>query len=173
MKYHWWHFTGTDWDDSRSSSAIYKIVGPNKRWTTDVSRENGNYDYLMFANLDYSRTDVQKDVLKWGEWIGTELPIGGMRIDGAKHFSLAFQKRFIDHLRKVFGPDYFILGEYWKDDVNVILEYLEKMEYRLSMIDAPLAVRLSQTSQSEGCDLRRIFEDTLMGIKPAHAVVSS
>ena len=126
----------------------------------------------MFADLDYSRPDVQRDVLQWGEWIGTELPLSGMRIDGAKHFSAAFQKKFVDHLRKTFGPDYFILGEYWKRDLNIILEYLEKMEYQLSMLDVPLAGRMSDISELEGGDLRRIFDNTLVSIKPANAVVS-
>lgn len=172
MKYHWWHFTGIDWDDSQKKNAIYKIVAPNKTWATDVSKENGNYDFLMFADLDYSCPDVQQDVLKWGEWIGTELPLNGMRIDAVKHFSSAFQRRFIDRLRKVFGPDYFVIGEYWTSDVKPILEYLEKMEYRLSMIDAPLTVRLSSISQSDGGDLRKIFDHTLVKQKPGNAVVS-
>lgn len=172
MKYHWWHFTGIDWDESRKTSAIYKIVGPNKGWATDVGHEHGNYDFLMFADLDYSRQDVQENVLKWGEWIGTELPLSGMRMDSVKHYSFGFQAKFIDHIRQVFGPDYFIFGEYWRRDVGPILEYLKQMEYRLSMIDSPLAVRLSNISQSDGGDLRKIFDDTLVKHKPGHAVVS-
>ena len=172
MKYHWWHFTGIDWDHAQRTSAIYKIVGPNKGWATDVSKDNGNYDFLMFADLDYSRSDVQRDVLQWGEWIGTELPLSGMRIDGAKHFSAAFQKKFVDHLRKTFGPDYFIFGEYLDGNLNVILEYLRKMEYQLSMLDIPLAGKMSYISELEGGDLRKIFDGTLVGVKPANAVVS-
>lgn len=171
MKYHWSHFNGVDWDESKKRSAIFKTVGPNKGWATDVSHENGNFDYLMFANLDYSRPDVQSDVLKWGEWIGTELRLSGMRLDTAKHFSFSFQKRFIDHMRRVFGPDYFVVGEYWTREVKQILSYLETMQYRLSTIDSPLAIRLSEFSQSQGADLRKIFDHTLVKHKPAHAVV--
>lgn len=171
MKYHWWHFNGVDWDQSRKKNAIFKTVGPNKDWATDVTHENGNYDYLMFANLDYSCPDVQRDVLQWGEWIGTELPLSGMRIDGAKHFSFDFQRRFIDQLHRVFGPDYFVVGEFWNGDVQPILDYLQEMQYRLAMIDSPLTIRFSHVSQSEGSDLRNIFDHTLVKHKPAHAVV--
>ncbi|RMJ27106.1 alpha-amylase [Aspergillus sp. HF37] len=170
MKYHWWHFNGVDWDESRKKNAIFKTVGPNKDWAADVTHENGNYDYLMFANLDYSCPDVQRDVLQWGEWIGTELPLSGMRIDGAKHFSFIFQRRFIDQLHRVFGPDYFVVGEFWNRDVQPILDYLQEMQYRLAMIDSPLTIRFSNFSQSEGSDLRKIFDDTLVKHKPAHAV---
>jgi hypothetical protein len=47
MKYHWNHFSGTDWNDKTRTKAIYKILGKNKNgWTTDVDDELGNYDYL-------------------------------------------------------------------------------------------------------------------------------
>ena len=124
MKYHWYHFSGVDWDDSRKKSAIYKIVGPDKGWAPDVSDENGNYDFLMFADVDYSNAEVREDVLRWGEWIGTELPLNGMRLDAVKHYSADFQREFIDHVRNTVGPEYFIIGEYWKGEVRVLLEYL-------------------------------------------------
>jgi alpha-amylase len=47
MKYHWNHFSGTDWNDKTRTNAIYKILGKNKNgWTEDVDDELGNYDYL-------------------------------------------------------------------------------------------------------------------------------
>ena len=171
MKYHWYHFSGVDWDDSRKKSAIYKIVGPDKGWAPDVSDENGNYDFLMFADVDYSNAEVREDVLRWGEWIGTELPLNGMRLDAVKHYSADFQREFIDHVRNTVGPEYFIIGEYWKGEVRVLLEYLEKMKSRLSLFDAPLVGRFSSISRTKEGDLRRIFDGTLVQAKPEHAVV--
>ena len=98
MKYHHRHFNGVDWDESRKEHAIYKIASPHKSWSPDVSNEHGNYDYLMFANLDQSHPEVRADIFNWAEWIGTEFPLSGMRIDAAKHYSSAFQKDFVDHL---------------------------------------------------------------------------
>jgi len=172
MKYHWYHFSGIDWDDSRKTNAIYKIVGADKGWAQDVSDENGNYDFLMFADLDYSDAEVRDDVLKWGEWIGTELPLSGMRLDAVKHYSAAFQREFIDHIRSTVGPEWFIVGEYWKGEVDVLLKYLEEMRDQLLLFDAPLVYRFSSISRTEGGDLRTIFDGTLVQSKPGHAVVS-
>jgi alpha-amylase len=95
-----------------------------------------------------------------------------MRIDAAKHFSAPFQKQFVDHLRNTVGADYFIVGEYWRGDVRYLLNYLEVMEYGVSLFDVPLLGRFAVTSQIEGSDLRKIFRGTLVEQCPAHAVVS-
>ncbi|KAJ5091199.1 hypothetical protein NUU61_006069 [Penicillium alfredii] len=170
MKYHWQHFTGVDWDDMRQQHAIYKTVGPNKGWSKDVSDEKGNYDYLMFANLDYSQPEVRADILNWVEWIGTELPIRGMRIDAAKHYSANFQRMFVEHVRKTVGTDYFLVGEYWRGEVQLLLNYLKLMNYELSLFDVPLLGRLSATSQADKGDMRRIFKGTLVQQSAKHAV---
>ena len=47
-----------------------------------MDTEKGNYDYLMFADLDYSHPEVRDDIKRWGEWIGKELKIKGIRFDG-------------------------------------------------------------------------------------------
>src|SRR3954468_6406314 len=55
QKYHWYHFSGTDYNAQNNKNAIYKILGdPTKGWAKsgDVDGEKGNYDYLMFADLD-------------------------------------------------------------------------------------------------------------------------
>ena len=42
--WHWYHFTGTDYDAGRDDSGIYKIQGEGKEWSNNVDDENGNYD---------------------------------------------------------------------------------------------------------------------------------
>ncbi|GKZ78450.1 hypothetical protein AnigIFM56816_002121 [Aspergillus niger] len=107
LQYHWQHFSGVDWDDAQQRKAIYKILDPSrpdKNWAQDVGTdENGNYDYLMFADLDFSHPEVREDVLRWGKWIMSVLPLSGMRLDAAKHFSTAFQREFIDCVRQEAG----------------------------------------------------------------------
>ncbi|KAJ5883475.1 uncharacterized protein N7473_010361 [Penicillium subrubescens] len=149
MKYHHRHFNGVDWDESRKQQAIYKTAKPRKYWAKDV---------------------IRADIFKWAEWIGTELPISGMRINAAKHFSAAFQKQFVDHLRNTVGADYFIVGEYWRGHVRHLLNYLKVMEYGVSLFDVPLLGRFAVTSKTEGSDLREIFRGTLVEQNPAHAV---
>lgn len=173
MKYHWQHFTGVDWDDAKQTHALYKTIGHQKDWATDVSDEHGNYDYLMFADVDHSHPEVRADILRWGEWIGREMPIRGMRIDAAKHYSASFQKVFVAHLRYTVGADYFIVAEYWRGEVDLLLEYLEFMDCRVSLFDVPLLGRFAATSRSAGGDLRELFRGTLVEQMPSHAVVSS
>ncbi|KAJ5820505.1 hypothetical protein N7474_006096 [Penicillium riverlandense] len=170
MKYRWQHFTGVDWDDMGSEHAIYKTCGYKKGWAMDVSDESGNYDYLMFANLDHSHPEVQDDIFKWAEWIGTEIPISGMRIDAAKHYSAAFQKKFIDHLRANVGADYDLVGEYWRGEVGLLLEHLTLMDHQISLFDVPLVGRFSVISNAKSADLRQIFKGTLVEQRPRHAV---
>ncbi|KAL4909835.1 hypothetical protein BDW74DRAFT_165194 [Aspergillus multicolor] len=170
LKYHWDHFTGVDWDDSRKEQAIFKINSPNKDWAADVSDENGNYDYLMFANLDYSNQEVRDNVLRWGNWITTQLPLRGMRLDAVKHYSAAFQKVFIETVRGRLGEKFFFVGEYWTAETDILLDYLKGMDFELSLFDVPLLNRFSVISRTKGADMRQIFEDTLVQKSPEHAV---
>lgn len=82
MKYHWYHFSGTDYNQENGKKAIYKIIGDNeeKEWCQYVdTSELGNYDYLMFADIDYSNPDVRNDVKNWGVWVAQELGLKGFR----------------------------------------------------------------------------------------------
>lgn len=171
MKYHHRHFNGVDWNESQKQHAIYKVASSRKEWSQDVSDEHGNYDYLMFANLDQMHPEVRADIFNWAEWIGTEFQLSGMRIDAAKHYSAAFQKDFVDHLRRTVGANYFLVGEYWRGEVEYLLNYLKAMEGRVCLFDVPLLGRISETSQSQGGDLRNIFKGTLVEHSPDLAVV--
>lgn len=172
MKYHWQHFSGIDWDDKSKENAIYKIVAPNKDWAQDVSTENGNYDFLMFADLDLTHPEVRADLLQWGTWVTKSLSLNGMRLDAAKHFSTEFQKAFVQHIRKTANPEFFAIGEYWTGHLPSLLEYLEKVEYNLTAYDVPLVESFSKISHAKGSDLRRVLKDTLVDCRPDHAVVS-
>ncbi|OQE26462.1 hypothetical protein PENSTE_c005G04893 [Penicillium steckii] len=170
MKYHWKHFTGIDWDQKNEKNDIYKIVGPQKDWAPDVSTENGNYDYLMFADLDHSNPEVCSDLLYWGAWITNLLSISGMRLDAAKHFSTRFQKKFVQHVRDEANSKFFVIGEYWTGNVSDIHDYLEKLDYEALAYDVPLLERFSAISQAKKADLRTLFDGTLVQSRPSHAV---
>ncbi|EED21243.1 alpha-amylase, putative [Talaromyces stipitatus ATCC 10500] len=169
MKYNWQHFNGTDYNDIDHKSAIYKIFAPGKDWAKDVSTENGNYDYLMFANLDHSHPEVREDILNWTNWIGAQLPLRGMRLDAVKHYSAEFQKLLVDHVRRT-RKEWFFVSEFWSGDVLEIQEYLKRFDYKVYAFDAPLCQRLSAVSQTRGADLRLVFEKTLVKCEPENAV---
>lgn len=44
QKYHWYHFTGTDYNAANEKKAIYKIQGDGKGWSSSVDKEQGNAD---------------------------------------------------------------------------------------------------------------------------------
>ena len=50
FKWNWTHFHGVDWDENTGTAAIYKFYG--KQWDENVDKENGNFDYLMGADID-------------------------------------------------------------------------------------------------------------------------
>lgn len=172
MKYHWEHFNGTDYNDLDKKDAVYKIFAPGKDWARDVSPENGNYDYLMFANLDYSNLEVREDVLNWTEWISGQLPLSGMRLDAVKHYSSEFQGVLVDHIRRTVGRDWFIVSEFWSGNVVELQGYLKQINHKVHLFDAPLCQRLSAVSQTRCADLRLVFDQTLVKLEPEHAVVS-
>ncbi|KAJ5631790.1 uncharacterized protein N7484_011890 [Penicillium longicatenatum] len=170
MKYRWQHFSGVDWDDRSKQQAIYKISAPGKGWASDVSTELGNYDYLMFANLDHSHPEVRQDLLNWGTWITDELSLSGMRLDAAKHISAGFQKEFVAHVQQTANPEFFVIGEYWTGNLSELLDYLNKLGHTVAAYDVPLLDKFSRLSHQRAADLRGIFENTLVQCRPDHAV---
>ncbi|KAF2202856.1 thermostable alpha-amylase [Delitschia confertaspora ATCC 74209] len=170
MKYHWEHFTGTDWDDKTKKKAIYKILGDNKGWSRSVDDEQGNADYMMFADLDYSHPEVQEDVTNWGPWITKELGLAGFRLDAVQHFSERFTNDWISNLRSQCGDNMFVVGEFWVGDTHTMAEWLAKLDHKFSLYDSPLVYNFSNISQTEKADMRTVFDNALVKEKPMNAV---
>ena len=174
QKYHWFHFSGTDYNADNNKTAIYKILGDKtKGWAKggDVDSEKGNYDYLMFADLDYAHPEVEKDVLDWGVWLSKEITLKGIRFDAVKHFSEDFLRKFITTMDEVHGEGWFFVGEFWKDSLDDMSRYLERMGKKFSLFDAPLVYNFSTMSKTEDADLRKVFDNTLVATEPVNAVV--
>lgn len=170
MKYHWEHFSGTDWNQANEKKAIYKIVGDHKGWSQSVADEQGNADYLMFADIDYSHPEVVEDVKNWGVWITRELSLTGFRLDAVQHFSERFTNEWIDHLREACGHHIFLVGEFWTGNVEEMLPWLDAMHHKFSLYDSPLVYNFSRISTTEQGDLRTVFDNTLVQRVPEKAV---
>ncbi|KAF2120177.1 glycoside hydrolase superfamily [Lophiotrema nucula] len=170
MKYHWHHFSGTDWDQSTERKAIFKILGDNKGWSQSVANEQGNADYMMFADLDYTHPEVQEDVMKWGPWITKEVGLKGFRLDAVQHFSERFTNEWVDNLRNECGRDMFVVGEYWTGDTGEMSKWLDDMDHRFALYDSPLLYNFSTISKSEKADLRKVFDNSLVQKQPVNAV---
>lgn len=126
----------------------------------------------MGSDLDYSHPEVESDVIAWGEWLANTLPIKGIRFDAVKHYSEEFLRKFIGHLNEKFGEGWFFVGEFWKDDLNDLREYLGRMNSRFSLFDTPLCYNFSEISGRERADMRQVFDGTLVQNDPINAVVS-
>jgi alpha-amylase len=170
MKWHWYHFSGTDWNAANEKKAIYKIVGDGKRWSESVGNEAGNADYMMFADIDYHHHEVIADVKNWGVWITKEVGLKGFRLDADQHFSERFTSDWVENVRKECGDDMFFVGEYWTGNTQELLDWLEKMEHKFSLFDSPLLYNFSSISTSERADLRNVFDGSLVATEPYNAV---
>ena len=125
----------------------------------------------MGSDLDYSHPEVKADVLAWGKWIADTIPLKGMRFDAIKHYSEDFLREFINHLDEHYGKGWFFVGEFWKDSLDDMNNYLERMGRKFSLFDAPLVYNFSTISQAEGADMRKVFDGTLVNVQPVNAVV--
>ncbi|KAF2744028.1 glycoside hydrolase family 13 protein [Sporormia fimetaria CBS 119925] len=170
QKYHWYHFSGTDFNQENGKKAIYKILGDNKGWSDSVGEEQGNADYMMFADLDYSHHEVEEDVKRWGVWITKELGLKGFRLDACQHFSQRFTNNWIRHVRESCGDDIFVVGEFWSGDVGEMMQWLDGAEQHVLLYDSPLVYNFSRLSTSEGADLRKVFDNSLVQKRPTNAV---
>ncbi|KAK9378957.1 glycoside hydrolase superfamily [Kockiozyma suomiensis] len=171
MKWHWEHFSGTDYDAASEKTAIYKIQGEFKAWAAAVDTEKGNFDYLMFADIDHAHPEVKQDINDWGVWIAKLLSLRGMRFDAVKHFSEDYLREFIENLKANVKEDFFFVGEFWKDSLADMTAYLDRMEgSKFSLFDAPLVYNFSEASKTESYDLRKIYNGSLVQARPVAAV---
>ena len=60
---------------------MYKFRGPGKAWDWEVDTEFGNYDYLLYSDVDFSHPEVRDELTDWGEWVLTETGVDGFRLD--------------------------------------------------------------------------------------------
>jgi alpha-amylase len=171
FKWHWYHFTGTDFNQANKKKAVYEIQGEGKSWSQGVDNENGNYDYLMFADIDFDHPEVREEMKKWGVWVANELNLDGMRLDAIKHINDQFIKHFLDAIRANKGEDFYAVGEYWKQDIDSLNEYLGAVQYKVNLFDVPLHYNMFQASlKGRDFDLTKILEGTLVKEHPELAV---
>lgn len=166
------HFNGTDWNQRTEKRAIYRFVENGKNWAQDVGKLQGNADYLMLENLDYTNAEVIKETTDWGTWIVQELGLKGFRLDAVQHYSWNFANNWSQYLKQQNGGDLLCVGEFWNGDVNVLLKWMDNMSPEFKLYDVPLMYRIARLSQGEDTDLREVFRDTLVERRPNNAVVS-
>lgn len=173
FEWHWYHFNGTDFDAKRNKSGIYLIQGDNKGWAENdlVDNENGNFDYLMYANLDYKHPEVIENIYSWVDWFVQTTGVLGFRMDAVKHIDSFFMRNFIRDVKEKQGQDFYVFGEFWNAKEEDNNTYLEKTENRFDLVDVRLHNNLYDASlEGADYDLTTIFAQTLVKNHPEHAV---
>ncbi len=169
FKWNWTHFDGTDWDDITKRNKLLRFSG--KTWDDDVDSENGNYDYLMGADLDMSHPEVLAEMNHWGKWYLDMTGIDGMRLDAVKHIDADFFNKWLKDMRAYKGSDFFAVGEYWSSKLESLLSYLDNAGKCMSLFDVPLHFHFHEISNANGhYDMRSLYKDTLVQKDSWHAV---
>ncbi len=165
-------FSGIDYADDTKERAIFRIMNEyGEGWDEVIDDEKGNYDYLMFADIEFRNPAVREECKRWGEWYWKETAFDGVRLDAVKHISPKFYNEWLDHMRSV-KPDLFVVGEYWAPgQLSLLLKYIEATGGRMSLFDASLHQNFHTAStQGKDYDLTTIFKDSLVGVRPDLAV---
>jgi alpha-amylase len=171
FEWHWWHFDAVDYNEYNSGdrSTLYLLEG--KKFDDYVALEKGNFAYLMGCDLDFQNEWVRGETTYWGKWYLDTTKVDGFRIDAIKHISSWFFPQWIDELEHHAGKDLFMVGEYWYNDINTLLWYVDAVRGKMSVFDVPLHYNFHQASKSGGnYDMRRILDGTMMQQRPTHAV---
>lgn len=171
FKWHWYHFSGTDQVYETGKRAIYLIQGEGKKWSEGVDGENGNYDFLIFNDVDFDHPEVVEEMKRWGIWISQTLNADGMRLDALKHIKNAFIADFMHSVRASRGKEFYAVGEYWSGDFESLEAYLDAVDHQIDLFDAPLHFKLFTASQQgRDFDMRTLLDDTLVQKYPTLAV---
>lgn len=173
-KFIWDHrcFTGVDYAHDLGEDAIFTILNDyGDGWENVIDTEKGNYDYLMFCDVEFRNPAVREELKRYGSWLLKQTDFDGVRLDAIKHIAPEFYNEWLEHMRSI-KPDMFAVGEYWAPgDLPLLLKYVEAIGGRMSLFDAALHHNLYQASNSgNDYDLSTILNDTLVQAKPELAV---
>lgn len=165
-------FTGVDYAHDLGENAIFTIQNEyGEGWEEVIDEEKGNYDYLMFCDVEFRNPEVREELKRFAGWYLDQIKFDGVRLDAVKHIAPPFIIEWVDHLLSL-KPDAFVVGEYWAPgDLPLLLKYLDAVSDRMSLFDASLHHNFHEASQKrEEYDLRTILDNTLVKVKPDKAV---
>ena len=114
----------------RNKSGIYLIQGDNKGWADNdlVDNENGNFDYLMYANLDYKHPEVIENIYEWADWFVETTGVQGFRMDAIKHIDSFFMRNFIRDVKEKQGQTSMSLVNFGMVTKRITIPILKKIE---------------------------------------------
>jgi alpha-amylase len=166
-------FTGVDYAYNMEESGIFRIFnGYGDSWEEVVGDEKGNYDYLMYDDIDFRNPAVCEELQHWAKWFWDQKNFDGVRLDAVKHITPAFYLDWLKKLRESTGQDIFAVGEYWAPGfLHLLLQYIEATNGEMSLFDSSLQQNFHQASiNGKEYDMRNIFKETLVDALPQKAV---
>jgi len=166
-------FTGVDFNALQNETAVYSIQQEwGDDWEDMIDEEKGNYDYLMFNDIEFRNPAVRDELVKWGIWLMEQAPYDGVRLDAVKHISPKFYNEWLDRLRHETGKNIFAVGEYWAPGLlHLLVKYIEATEGRMSLFDSSLQHNFhTASSMGNEYDMRQIFNETLTALMPDKSV---
>ena len=97
--------------------------------------------------------------------------VAGFRLDAVKHIDSFFMGNFIRDMKEKIRWGFLCFWWILEPDKEANLDYLEKTEERFDLVDVRLHQNLFEASQAgANYDLRGIFTDSLVELKPDKAV---
>ena len=166
-------FSGIDWAEDLQETAIFSIQNEHGEGWGDVpSKEMGNYDYLMFNDIEFRNKAVREELKRWGEWYYETCGIDGFRLDAVKHIDSDFLVEWVDHLKAKFNKDFFIVAENWViEDVEHLRDYIGLTDGKMQLFDSMLHYNFYAAGNTGNeYDLSKIFENTLTESHPHLAI---
>ena len=162
-------FTGVDYAYDLNEEGIFRIVKENSNtWQEMIDNEKGNYDYLMYDDIDFRNDTVREELNRWGKWYWDQINFDGVRLDAVKHISPFFYVEWLHVLRSNTNKEIFAVGEYWAPGhLDLLLKYIESTGGNMSLFDSSLHHNLYHASKSaNNYDMRTIFDNTLVKVMP-------
>ena len=166
-------FSGVDRIKNSDDKGVYRILNNyGDGWQEMIDDEKGNYDYLMFNDIDFRNESVRIELRRWAKWYFDQVHFDGVRLDAVKHIPYWFYNEWIDNLRKDTGQEIFSVAEYWSPGkTDTLVKYLEATNGRFSLFDATLQQNFHHASRDgKKFDISKIFENTLVKIAPEKTV---
>lgn len=166
-------FSGVDHIEDPDEDGIFLIRNEHNagEWNTEVDQENGNYDFLMGADVEFRNKAVYEELKFWGRWLAEQVQVDGFRLDAAKHIPAWFFRDWVGHMRETVNSELFVVAEYWHPDMEALKAYLELVDKQLMLFDVGLHTRFHEASRAGAdFDLTHVFDGSLVSAVPEHAV---
>lgn len=139
-------------------------------WNREPDEES-ECDYVLSSEVNVLNPTVAKELKDWGLWYLDTTKVNGFRLDAAQALDVVFCRDWLNTMREHAGRELFSVGEVWNWNVACLKQYLEQVQYQMSLFDVPLHLHFYDAAKAHGSyDMSKLLEGTLVSECPLHAV---